>query len=286
MRDGAAALSQTRPQPICGLELQRIEHMYPDVTELRDFYASSMGTVVRRLIASRIRARWRDVKGLSVFGLGYASPYLGVFREEAARVGALMPAQQGIIAWPGGGPRQCALVDDMDLPLPDACADRFLIVHGLEHCEASHALLRDVWRVLAPSGRVMLIVPNRRGVWARLDTTPFGQGRPYSRGQLHRNLESAMFRPVEWNHALFMPPVNRSLLFRSAIAWERVGARLWPAFSGLLFVEALKEVYGAVPKGKLAPQVQRLRTAGATPFRRARAPDSAAIDWRSGKEEK
>jgi SAM-dependent methyltransferase len=260
--------------------------MYPDVTELRDFYASSTGHVVRRLIASRIRARWRDVAGMSIFGLGYASPYLGVFRDKAARLGALMPAQQGVIAWPAGGPRQCALVNDMDLPLPDACADRFLIVHGLEHCEASHALLRDVWRVLAPQGRVLLIVPNRRGVWARLDTTPFGHGRPYSRGQLNRDLESAMFRPVEWSHALFMPPIDRSLLLRSAIAWERVGARLWPVFSGLILVEALKEVYGAIPVGERTPRLGRLRAAGVSPFSGTHCLDLKAIDRRSGKEEK
>lgn len=257
--------------------------MYPDVTELRDFYASAMGTVVRRLIASRIRARWRNVKGLSVFGLGYPSPYLGVFREEAARLGALMPAQQGIIAWPAQSPRQCALVDDADLPLPDASADRILIVHALEHCEASHLLLRDVWRVLSPNGRVLFIVPNRRGVWARLDSTPFGHGRPYTRGQLDRSLQDAMFRPVEWNHALFVPPINRSLVFRSATAWERMGARLWPAFSGLLFVEALKEVYAAAPKSKLSAAARRLRPASASPFTGTVSLPAASSDHRSGR---
>ncbi|GBF28052.1 ubiquinone/menaquinone biosynthesis C-methyltransferase UbiE [bacterium MnTg02] len=240
--------------------------MYPDVTELRDFYGTAMGTVVRRLIASRLRARWRNVQGLNVFGLGYPGPYLGAFRGEAARIGALMPAKQGIIAWPGEGPRQCALVDDTDLPLPDASADRILIVHGLEHCEASHRLLREVWRVLTPNGRVLLIVPNRRGVWARLDSTPFGHGRPYSRGQLDRNLQNAMFRPVDWIQALFMPPINRSLLFRSATAWERLGARLWPAFSGLILVEAVKEVYATTPKSALRSATQRLRPLPATLF--------------------
>ena len=40
-----------------------------------------------------------------------------------------------------------------------------------------------MWRVLAPSGRV-IVVPNRRGPWARADNTPFGHGRPYSRSQI------------------------------------------------------------------------------------------------------
>jgi hypothetical protein len=48
----------------------------------------------------------------------------------------------------------------------------------------SVALLREVWRVLAPNGRLLAVVPNRRGLWARIDTTPFGHGRPFSRGQV------------------------------------------------------------------------------------------------------
>ena len=36
----------------------------------------------------------------------------------------------------------------------------------------------------AAGGRLLIVVPNRRGVWARSDTTPFGHGRPYSRSQI------------------------------------------------------------------------------------------------------
>ena len=74
--------------------------MRVDIIDLREFYARPLGAVVRRLIAQRVRALWRDVSGMNVFGLGYAAPYLGVFRQEATCVGALMPASQGVIAWP------------------------------------------------------------------------------------------------------------------------------------------------------------------------------------------
>src|SRR2546430_2803869 len=30
-------------------------------------------------------------------------------------------------------------------------------------------MLKEVWRVLAGGGRLLIVVPNRRGVWARLD---------------------------------------------------------------------------------------------------------------------
>lgn len=221
--------------------------MHVDIIDLREFYARPLGAVVRRLIAQRVRALWRDVSGMNVFGLGYAAPYLGVFRQEATRVGALMPASQGVIAWPQGSARQAALVDEENLPLPDNCADRILVVHGIETTENTRDLLREVWRVLAPEGRLIMVVPNRSGIWARLDTTPFGHGRPYSRGQITKLLRDAMFTPEDWGQALYMPPFNWSLLLRSAIAWERVGTIFWPGLCGVILVEATKQIYSATP---------------------------------------
>ena len=59
-------------------------------------------------------------------GLGYAVPYLGMFRGEAARLGALMPASQGAVAWPASGNGHTVMVEEAMLPLPDASVDRLL----------------------------------------------------------------------------------------------------------------------------------------------------------------
>jgi len=114
--------------------------------------------------------------------------------------------------------------------------------------------------VLTPEGRLLLIVPNRRGIWARLDTTPFGHGRPYSRAQLERLLGESLFTPLEWASALFMPPFDRQWLVRWATGFERIGARLWPGFAGVIIVEARKELMGAVPKRTPAQRVKQLAT--------------------------
>ena len=66
--------------------------MWMDVVDLRDFYASDLGQMARRLIRRRIRAAWPDTHGLSVLGLGYAVPFLHPFRAESTRVIAAMPA--------------------------------------------------------------------------------------------------------------------------------------------------------------------------------------------------
>ncbi len=222
--------------------------MHPDVFELRDFYNRPLGTVVRRLLTSRIRARWRSVRGFPVMGLGFAIPYIGMFRGEASRLGALMPGDQGVLAWPPSGPCATVMVEEAMLPLPDASVERMLGVHCLEGSERSGALLREIWRVLTPEGRLLLVVPNRRGIWARLDSTPFGHGRPYSRAQLERLLGDALFTPLECTPALYMPPFDRQWLVRWATAFERLGAALWPGFAGVIIVEAKKELMGALPE--------------------------------------
>ena len=143
--------------------------MHLDAIDLKDFYASPLGLVVRRLLGARLRARWSNLQGQSLFGLGFATPYLGAFRADACPLGALMPAELGVISWPDQGKGLSVLVDETELPLPDECADRLLLVHMLEWSERTRALLRELWRVLAPNGRLLIIVPNRRGLWARVE---------------------------------------------------------------------------------------------------------------------
>jgi SAM-dependent methyltransferase len=218
-----------------------------DVVDLRNFYAQPLGVVARRFVQRGIRARWKDVRGLSIVGIGYPTPYLGLFRGEAERCLAFMPAPQGVVKWPSARPTLVALIDETELPLPDSSVDRVLVVHGLETSNDVFALLRETWRVLAAGGRLLAVVPNRRGVWARMDTTPFGHGRPYSRTQITHLLRETWFTPTGWEEALYVPPIPRGWFLRTAVAWERTGATLSAPFAGVHIFEAMKQVYRPVP---------------------------------------
>jgi len=218
-----------------------------DVVDLRHFYAQPLGIVARRLIGRGIRGRWSDTRGMRVLGIGYAPPYLGLFREQAERCLAFMPAAQGVVKWPTARPTLAALVEETELPLPDAAVDRVLLVHALEMSHDSMNILREAWRVLAAGGRLLTVVPNRRGLWARMDTTPFGHGRPYSRSQITSLLREAWFTPTGWTEALYFPPIPGNLFLRSAPAWERAGATISAPFAGVHIVEAMKQVYRAIP---------------------------------------
>jgi SAM-dependent methyltransferase len=248
--------------------------MQLDVAELRDFYATPLGGIARRVVGKRIRFHWRRAEGLVVMGVGYATPYLGSFRGEASRLGALMPAEQGGVLWPSVGPVRSALVDEESLPLPDNSVDRLLLVHCLETAGGNaRAMLREMWRVLTPEGRLLVIVPNRRGMWARRDATPFGHGQPYSRGQLEKRLIEAMLTPIAWDSALHVPPFDKRLLVRWSGAFEKAGARLWPLFAGVLIVEARKEMAQPLIKGLPARQLRAAPVSEAVPVKRVEGVD-------------
>ena len=233
--------------------------MWSDVIDLNEFYRSRLGQVARRLIATQIRTLWPDLRGRSVLGLGYATPYLRSFREEAERVMAIMPAQQGVMRWPEHAPGLVCLAEETDLPLPDLSIDCLLMVHAVENSENLRPLMREAWRVLSDSGRLIVVVPNRRGIWARFEQrSPFGHGHPYSQGQIKRLLRDSLFAPTEQEHALFVPPSQKRILLQSAQAFERMGNRWFQAISGVLLIEASKQLYAGTPVQATAPKQRRL----------------------------
>jgi Methylase involved in ubiquinone/menaquinone biosynthesis len=226
--------------------------MWSDVIHLRDFYTTGLGRVARRMIGRRVRAMWPDLRGLSVLGVGYTLPFLGVFRGEAQRILAAMPAGQGVQHWPTDGRNLAVLVNETSLPLPDRSVDRVLLVHALECAEQSRDVMRELWRILADGGRMIVVAPNRRGVWARFERTPFGHGRPYSQSQLSSDLREAMFNPYNASTALFVPPVQSRMLLSAAPAWEEIGQRWFPTFAGVVVFEATKQIYAIYPNESAA----------------------------------
>jgi SAM-dependent methyltransferase len=224
--------------------------MRRDVLDLRAFYASPLGAAARAMVGRKVTEAWGDAHGLDVLGIGYATPYFDALRPRARRVVAAMPATQGVEVWPGERGNLAFLGDEFAWPLPNALFDRILCVHALEESPEALELLREAARVLAPSGRLIVAVAARNGLWSNAEATPFGHGRPYTRRHLEAQLREADLEPSGWTRALYVPP------FRWAARWadtfEAVGARLWPNFSGVILMEAVKQTFAVKPKGSRA----------------------------------
>ncbi len=250
--------------------------MHLDVIDLRNFYyRTKLGRSAQRGLQGAMRGLWPDVKGMDVAGFGFAVPVLRPFLEESQRVLGLMPGQQGVMHWPPGGANLTALVEETAWPLSAGSIDRLVVAHGLETCEQPDALLHEIWRVLAPGGKVVFIVPNRSGIWARSDVTPFGYGRPYSVGQLEAYLRLHRFQAERHVMALYSPPSQKRFWLKSAPFMEKWSPKLGGTIgAGAILLEATKQVY-ALPKGGLKEAVrapveilQGLRGARPKPVRR------------------
>ncbi len=221
--------------------------MRTDVADMKAFYESQLGKVAARQLARCVAELWPNLKGETVVGLGYPPPVLEPILAEAGaeRVLALMPAEQGAWAWPNAEGVLTALMQDGQIPLADRAADRIVLLHSLEDAADIRPFLRDIWRVLTDSGRLLVIAANRRGLWSNADATPFGSGRPYSLTQLRLTLEAATFAVDQEMHALYAPPSRRALALWSADAAERFGRRWLSALGGVVAVDARKSLYGA-----------------------------------------
>ncbi|MBU6474673.1 MAG: methyltransferase type 11 [Alphaproteobacteria bacterium] len=233
--------------------------MHNSAIDLKEFYGTLQGKVVRRILRQHIRVLWPDVKGLRVVGLGYATPYLRPFLGEAERLVALMPMRQGAVFWPPESDGLVGLCDEEELPIEANSVDRLLVIHTLDNPGGMDAVLQEAWRVLAGQGRLLLVVPNRSGIWARMDNTPFGRGTPYSIGQMRQSLKEHMFVPESAERALFFPPAASRLVLTTSGAWEKVGGALFNAFGGVNIVEASKQLYAGMAVGVTAAAKARKR---------------------------
>jgi SAM-dependent methyltransferase len=222
-----------------------------DVVELREFYATPLGQGVRGLVGRGLARRLKPRPGETVLGLGFTPPYLDDICGPETTALAFMPARQGVIHWPPGEEVKSALVDEYDLPLLESVADAVLVVHGLELADSPLEMLQEIWRVLAPQGKLHLVVPNRRGIWAASEKSPFGNGQPFSRGQLQALLKEARFSATHWDRALVLPPFRSPSLAQTADAAERLLGKPLNRFAGVIIVEAQKQVY-AFSSGKRA----------------------------------
>jgi SAM-dependent methyltransferase len=229
--------------------------MHLDAVDLRSFYyRTRLGRVAQAAVRAALRGLWPDVHGLNLAGFGFAAPFLRPFMTEAQRTLCLMPGQQGAFHWPVDMANVSVLVEERNWPVQAGFFDRIIVAHGLEVSERPGALLQEVNRCLAPGGRAIFIAPNRAGLWARRDATPFGHGRPYSVGQLERQLQEHGFEPERHTAALYAFPSHRPFWLRLAPLAERTGRRLDARrLAGVIMVETTKLAFAAPRSGARAP---------------------------------
>ncbi len=224
--------------------------MYCSVNQLKEFYDSEIGGIVQSILIGHISGLWADVHGYRVMGCGYTLPYLQYFMDKSPeRVFAMMSKEQGVAYWPKDKKNLVMTCEEDRFPIENASLDRVILVHYLESCNDLRSSIRDIWRVLKPNGRVLVIVPNRLGAWAHADWSPFGYGRPFTVSQLSLLLNDNLFSTENYESALFVPPIPDSpIIMRSANIIERFGSKILPFVAGVHIMEFSKKIYASIDK--------------------------------------
>lgn len=244
--------------------------MRQDSVSIERFYNGPLGMCAGEVLAGRVRDLWSNVGRLSVLGVGYPMPLLEPFALEAARVAAVLPEGAGHVRWdPTGRGNASLIAPPARLPFNDNVFDRAVLLHALEEAEDPRLLVREVWRVLAPEGRIVVAAANRRGLWARAERTPFGHGRPWTLRQLSALLADCQFQMTASTHALYLPPIDAGIITAGAHGWERAGRLAAPALGGVVLVEAVKRLYVRPGGGAVAPALDTAKApVGAAPAMR------------------
>ncbi len=213
--------------------------MSVDITELTEFYQSRLGRQVTAEIVKTLRTLAAGVKPEDrVAGFGYGLPYRKAFNAISAPM--MMPAFQGACCDPEGA---VLLASELNLPFADESFDRIFCAHILEHTGDPNGFLTELSRLLRASGEIYLIVPNRRGVWAQAENTPFGAGRPYTKRQLSALCTKHNLLITEYEPALFFPPRTPvSRLYFYAL-YQKICKNFFSRFAGAHIVKAVKRVY-------------------------------------------
>ncbi|MBF0588556.1 MAG: class I SAM-dependent methyltransferase [Magnetococcales bacterium] len=218
-----------------------------EAIQLQSWYATPQGQMVQRLL-SDVMKRWMGKRKLAAtLGFGYTQPYLDRADPWGGKLLGASPAEMGVVTWPRYLSNRVALVRPDALPFPDESFDLVIMAHLLEGAQSPGGALREAWRILEPGGRLFAVVPNRGGIWARRDATPFGWGRPFSPRQLHTQLQQSFFIPRQSSYALYTPPISGRFWLRIADAMEKAGERWLPFMGGVILCEAEKVVVASTP---------------------------------------
>lgn len=206
------------------------------------------GRAVREAIARVLKQSWPEVGGAEsvVAACGYGIPYLDELGDGAGVSIALLPAAMGAMHWQG----KSAVIDNQHWPLAGASVDVVVLIHALEYAQMPDSVLDEAWRVLKPEGRLLLVVPNRRGPWARFENSPFGYGQPFSKEQIYQLLRARDFTLEGFGGALLAPPLASRTYNAQVMPLVEKLATFATPLCGVVVADARKRLFAPIT-GKL-----------------------------------
>jgi SAM-dependent methyltransferase len=214
--------------------------LWYNIINIKSFYESYLGISVSKAINRAINKLWANAEGENIIAVGYAFPYLQQYKNnQDNNITVVMPPETGIMHWPNSGYNRVVSASEYELPIASNSVNRVIAVHALEYTDHAKQMLTDIHRILTPSGRAIIAVPHRMGIWSQRSHTPFGGGHPFSYPQLSQLMIESQLIPIRYRQALYFPPYNSRAVNTIARLWESC----LPILGGVLIIEVEKQIY-------------------------------------------
>lgn len=201
------------------------------------------------IIQSCIDGMWGDVDAQAIMGLltrhnAYDAPGKRVARTFTDDTNPF--------------PMQAVCAQGEALPYRVDQFTHLLVTHVVEFSHHPIELVQECARVLEPQGRMILIVANRSGLWARADGTVLGDGQPYSYAQICTLLDQAKLKIMHTRHCLLTPPMRSEKWFTRVAKITEPLAPFCPILCGVHVLEIQKQVRG-LPPGTRSPVLKKAK---------------------------
>jgi SAM-dependent methyltransferase len=208
-------------------------------TDPEPFYA-----VLAREAAADLERRYGPMRGKVVADLGCGPGfYTRAFRAAGATV---LPVDnsRAELELAGDPPEGAILADAGDLPFDDASVDGVFCSALLEHTPNTPDVIREIERILKPSGWGYISWTNWYSPWGGHDMTPYQYLGP-SRGPRLYEKRHGPPRKNPYGDGLWpvhVGPTIRLVRSRPGLVVERIEPRYWPRLAFITRVPGLREV--------------------------------------------
>jgi SAM-dependent methyltransferase len=228
--------------------------MTAQARDLDAWLAGPLGGLLLEQERAIVAATLECAFGLHCLQVGAWGPPNLFLSEARTRRAALVAGRP----MPGAG----LVAEPSELPLQSDSVDVMLLPHTLEFAPDPHEVLREAARVLAGEGELVLLGFDPLGTWALRNSftrggSPPGIARTIPAARLADWLKLVGFEVGPAERYLYAPPFAKLAAGRARAAFERMGRRAWPRFSGAYLLHARKRVHSMTP----VRLRKRLRTA-------------------------
>ena len=223
---------------------------------MRQWFASSLGEAILQCELPLIEAMRSEHAGRAEVSLVVTAASLSLF--PAAEKGTLdikvFPGLHTLRTEPVT-PASSLVCELEEIPLPDNSVDFILLHHVLEFSENPHNVLREVVRVLAPRGQLLIVgfnpwsVFGLRGAIERLFrlSVPWAQ-HGLSTGRLTDWLYLMSCEPSGFARGFYTLPVQNQRVRRIFGVLEPLAARLGLPGSAFFMIHATKNLFGRMQR--------------------------------------